>query len=161
MTGPRPAPTRLPAPAKKGKKKGASPADQENDGAVELAQMETKLGSDEASLDETVVLTDKEEERLRSAQVSTFRSLTSPSPLELTRAAAIRPTQAKFARSQSWYRPHTTPTHHAFPINQALFIALFVGPSTCSRTPTRLLTLSISNRPWEIRYSRSSSAVRH
>ena len=70
---------------------------------VELAAMETKVGvnpTGEGCDDEVPVLTDREEERLRKAQL-------------------------KFGRSQNWYRAHSTPTHHAFPISQALLITLF------------------------------------
>ncbi|OJA13791.1 hypothetical protein AZE42_00522 [Rhizopogon vesiculosus] len=34
--------------------------------------------------------------------------------------------QVKFRESQTWYRPHGTVTHRAFPINTALWICLFV-----------------------------------
>lgn len=34
--------------------------------------------------------------------------------------------QVKFRESQTWYRPHGTVTHRAFPINTALWICLFI-----------------------------------
>lgn len=34
--------------------------------------------------------------------------------------------QVKFHESQTWYRPHGTVTHRAFPINTALWICLFI-----------------------------------
>jgi len=34
--------------------------------------------------------------------------------------------QEKFRESQTWYRPHGTETHRAFPINTALIICLFI-----------------------------------
>lgn len=34
--------------------------------------------------------------------------------------------QVKFRESQTWYRPHGTVTHQAFPINTALWICLFI-----------------------------------
>lgn len=119
LTGPRPLPTVQPVKEKKSKtKKGskdATPANATPSGTepgtptaehahdVELAAMETKVGASpvgDGTEDEMPVLTDKEEERLRRAQL-------------------------KFGRSQNWYRAHSSPTHHAFPISQALLITLF------------------------------------
>ncbi|KAH7914214.1 hypothetical protein BJ138DRAFT_1000597 [Hygrophoropsis aurantiaca] len=34
--------------------------------------------------------------------------------------------QERFRKSQTWYRPHGTETHRAFPINMALWICLFI-----------------------------------
>jgi len=34
--------------------------------------------------------------------------------------------QIQFKKSQTWYRPHGTPTHRAFPINTALLVCLFI-----------------------------------
>lgn len=124
LTGPRPLPTvQPPREKKKGSKGGASAGVTPVGGTptgtgsgtgagtptgergmdVELAAMETKVGvnpTGEGCDDEVPVLTDREEERLREAQL-------------------------KFGRSQNWYRAHSTPTHHAFPISQALLITLF------------------------------------
>jgi hypothetical protein len=56
--------------SKKGKNKGMPLILPSADEAVELATMEAKAGSE--AVDEIVVLTDHEEERLRRAQVSVF-----------------------------------------------------------------------------------------
>ncbi|SCV73889.1 BQ2448_6319 [Microbotryum intermedium] len=106
MTGPRVAPTVIPPrksklPWKKHKDTAqdahaTNPATGES---VPLEVIESHIGSD--AMDEVVVLSDREEAKLRHAQ-------------------------AKFARSQNYYRPHTTPTHHAFPIKQAVWISLFM-----------------------------------
>lgn len=107
LTGPRDKPT--PAPKKeKDKAKAGTPAvtPAARDAAdIELGTVETKLGApslegEEPVEDEVPVLTDDEEARLRAAQL-------------------------KFGRSQTWYRAHSSPTHHAFPIGQALLITLF------------------------------------
>ncbi|KAL8287282.1 hypothetical protein RQP46_003734 [Phenoliferia psychrophenolica] len=108
LSGPRPSPSTAPSTVKKHTKKGDSPSREDGsvtpeDRAVELMAMESKAGTVED--EEVVVLSEEEEERLRRAQV-------------------------KFARSQTWYRPHTTPTHHASPIKWAMWVAiLMVGNS--------------------------------
>lgn len=81
MTGPRPAPIPSVKSQKKKDKKekhkhkqasdSATDVLPPQDGAVELAALETKVGSSvEDTLEEEVVLTDKEQWRLRLAQVS-------------------------------------------------------------------------------------------
>ncbi|KAK4704761.1 hypothetical protein P7C70_g1445, partial [Phenoliferia sp. Uapishka_3] len=100
LSGPRCPPSTAPPPVKK-HKKGESIVDQPQ----ELQAIESKVGTSDGAEEEVVVLSEKEEARLRQAQV-------------------------KFARSQTWYRPHTSPTHHASPIKWALWVAiLMVGNS--------------------------------
>jgi len=103
MVGPKPKSTPIPPKVKKGK--GAvTPTDTPPSDDVELAIMESKAG-DSTTEEEEVVLTEKEENRLRKAQI-------------------------KFSKSQTWYRPHTTPTHHASPIKWAVwFTLLMIGNS--------------------------------
>ncbi|SGY19092.1 BQ5605_C014g07559 [Microbotryum silenes-dioicae] len=105
MTGPRVAPAVVPPRKSKlpwKKNKDVSPdanGTASNAEPIPLEVIESHVSSD--ALDEVVVLSDKEEAKLRHAQ-------------------------AKFARSQNYYRPHTTPTHHAFPIKQAIWISFFM-----------------------------------
>ncbi|KAM0751387.1 hypothetical protein T439DRAFT_325525 [Meredithblackwellia eburnea MCA 4105] len=100
LTGPRPAPSAQ--PPRKPKKGGVVAPSPPSPSKLESAQICTDPSDNDNDI---VVLTDEEEDRLRDAQV-------------------------KFARSQTWYRPHTTPTHHASPIKFALWIAvLMIGNS--------------------------------
>lgn len=32
----------------------------------------------------------------------------------------------KYSRSQTWFRPHTTPTHHATPITSAIWVSVLL-----------------------------------
>lgn len=88
MTGPRPAPIPSVLSAKRDKKKKKKAAMAEHshssqppskDGSVELAEMETKAGSVDGGNgtagEEQVVLTDKEQNRLRLAQVRSWSGL--------------------------------------------------------------------------------------
>jgi len=98
MVGPKTKSTPIP---KKVKSEGASTVKTD----LELGDMESRIADASETDEEAVVLTDKEEDRLRRAQI-------------------------KFSKSQTWYRPHTTPTHHASPIKWALlFCILMVGNS--------------------------------
>ncbi|KAI5481126.1 hypothetical protein MNV49_005561 [Pseudohyphozyma bogoriensis] len=112
MTGDK-TPAVTPVPHPKKKKKAKDSATPENVERVdELSKAESGLGMSggkgEGSLEtagppdeslEEVVLTPKEEERLRRCQI-------------------------RFAKSQTWYRPHTSPTHHASPIKWAIWYTI-------------------------------------
>ncbi|KAK4048148.1 hypothetical protein OIO90_005912 [Microbotryomycetes sp. JL221] len=103
MVGPRPKATMIPLKAKKTKQNQPPPKDALDCAeAVELGAM-TGLAQVESDLsEEEPVLSDSELDRLRKAQMA-------------------------YSKSQTYYRAHTTPTHHATPIKWAFIVALLLG----------------------------------
>lgn len=126
MTGPRVKPVAAAHPKKtksKDHKADTTATTSKEEGGVELSAMEAKTCSAIEELeDEMVVLSDKEQHRLHRAQVCL-------STLCVPTLADCSTSQLHFSRSQTYYRAHTTPTHHAFPLWPAFGITVLVSDS--------------------------------
>ncbi|KAM0790184.1 hypothetical protein ACM66B_005502 [Microbotryomycetes sp. NB124-2] len=105
MVGPRPMATAIPVRSK-GDKHGKNTTEHGEDtpGGSQDIELKAVSGLEKVQTnlsEEEPVLSDKELERLRKAQMS-------------------------YSKSQTYYRAHTTPTHHATPIKWAFIIALLM-----------------------------------